>query len=269
MAEARLDEFLGGPVSNYGTDRDRPDLLGVSRLSPHLHFGEISPGRIWREALRRAGDGDQEVGREAFLRQLVWREFSYHLMRHQPDIQRIPMRSEFGGFPWRVVGADLRAWRAGRTGYPFVDAGMRELRRTGWMHNRLRMVVASFLTKHLMIDWRVGASWFLDNLVDADLANNSANWQWVAGCGADAAPYFRIFNPVLQGAKFDPEGRYVRRWVPELTRLPDRYIHAPWTTPAEALKAADVALGSDYPNPIVEHAAARRRALDARASLKG
>jgi deoxyribodipyrimidine photo-lyase len=200
------------------------------------------------------------------LRELGWREFCRHLLFHFPDLPVRPWRAEFEGFPWRSDAAALRAWQRGKTGYPIVDAGLRELWTTGWMHNRVRMIVASFLTKHLLIDWRAGEAWFWDTLVDADLANNAANWQWVAGCGADAAPFFRIFNPVLQGERFDPEGAYVRRWVPELARLPAPDIHRPWSS--DRLAEAGLLLGKTYPEPIVDHAAARRRALDAYARAK-
>jgi deoxyribodipyrimidine photo-lyase len=212
-----------------------------------------------------AAGGEQA---QPFLRQLLWREFSQHLLWHRPEMPERPLRPAYAAFPWQPDNALLRAWQRGRTGIPFIDAGMRQLWRTGWMHNRVRMVAASFLVKHLLQPWHDGARWFWDVLVDADLANNSASWQWVAGCGIDATPWFRIFNPVAQGEKFDPAGRYVRRFVPELARLPDRFIHRPWEAPAAVLDEAGVRLGETYPPPLVEHAAARQRALDALASLK-
>jgi deoxyribodipyrimidine photo-lyase len=246
----QMKAFLDRAIESYSTDRDRPDHRGTSRLSPHLHFGEIGVRRIWH-AVRRHGAAD-----DPYLRQIAWREFSYHLLFHYPNTPREALRPAFRRFPWRVDAAGLRAWTRGMTGYPMVDAGMRELWHTGWMHNRVRMLAASFLVKHLMIPWQEGAAWFWDTLVDADLANNTMGWQWSAGCGADAAPYFRIFNPVTQGEKFDPHGHYVRRWVPELARVPDKWIHKPWEAPA-ALRP------ENYPRPIVEHDAARKRALAA------
>lgn len=243
-------------ASAYGENRDRPDIEGTTRLSPHLYFGEISP-RMVLHALRPIKDA------EPLVRQLYWREFSYHLLVENPDMPSSPLRTEFTHFPWVEDDELLRCWQRGRTGYPIVDAGMRQLWRTGWMHNRVRMVVASFLVKHLLIPWQDGADWFLDTLVDADLANNSAGWQWVAGCGTDASPYFRIFNPITQGKKFDPEGDYVRRYVPELSRLPRKFIHEPWTASREELARFGVELGKDYPQPVVEHKEARQRALDA------
>ena len=205
---------------------------------------------------------------QAFLRELGWREFSAHLLYHWPELPEQPLRAQFRDFPWASDAAGLRAWQQGRTGYPIVDAGLRELWHSGWMHNRVRMIVASFLVKDLLLPWQEGAAWFHDTLVDADLASNAASWQWVAGCGADAAPYFRIFNPVLQGKKFDPEGAYVRRWVPELAGLPLRHLHEPWKAPAEVLAEAGVRLGRDYPDPLVDHAEARDRALKAFAAIK-
>lgn len=255
-AHAQLRSFARGAVSRYGADRDRPDCAGTSRLSPHLHFGEISPRQIW-QALSDAR------GAESYLRQLAWREFSYHLLNEQPQTASKPFNLQFRNFPWRANARRLQAWQQGRTGYPFVDAGMRELWTTGWMHNRVRMVVASFLVKHLLLPWQEGARWFMDTLVDADVANNTMGWQWVAGCGMDAAPYFRVFNPVLQGEKFDPEGEYVRRWVPELRAIPSQWIHQPWNAPPPVLATAGVTLGKSYPRPIVDHAQARAKALDA------
>ncbi len=264
-AERALESFLDRGLADYAASRDRPDLAGTSRLSPHLHFGEMSPRRLWHAGVARGGDS---AGTHRFLTELGWREFSYHLLHHFPTLPIEPMQPAFSRFPWSADPRLLRAWQRGRTGYPIVDAGMRELWSSGWMHNRVRMIVASFLVKDLMISWQEGAAWFWDTLVDADLANNAASWQWVAGSGADAAPYFRIFNPVLQGEKFDPDGAYVRRWVPELAKLPKPLIHRPWTADAATLAAAGVRLGIDYPQPIVDHAFARKRALAAFAALK-
>ena len=257
-AQARLGAFVETALGGYAGLRDRPDIEATSRLSAHLHFGEISPRQCFH-----AGAASPK-----FLAELGWREFAHHLLFQLPDLPETALRAEFRDFPWREDAAKLRAWQKGATGYPIVDAGMRELWRTGWMHNRVRMIVASFLVKHLLIPWQAGQAWFWDTLVDADLANNSASWQWVAGCGADAAPYFRIFNPMLQGAKFDPEGVYVRRYVPELAALPNAHIHAPWEAPADVLSRAGVKLGTTYPNPIVDHGEARARALAAFQSLK-
>ena len=258
-ARERLDAFLAEGVARYHADRDLPGAAGTSRLSPHLHFGEIGPRQI-AAALEPPGRGR---GPSAFLRELGWREFSHHLLYHHPEMTDTNLRREFDRMPWQDDPDALRRWQRGRTGYPLVDAGMRELWTTGWMHNRVRMVTASFLTKHLLLDWRLGEAWFRDTLVDADRANNSAGWQWVAGCGADAAPYFRVFNPVAQSRRFDPGARYLRQWLPELGRLPNGLLHAPWEAPAAVLDAAGVRLGADYPHPMVDHAAARERALEA------
>ena len=211
---------------------------------------------------------ERQRGAEAYIRELYWREFSYHLLFHWPALPKEPFRPEFARFPWKANAARLKAWQRGRTGYPIVDAGMRQLWATGWMHNRVRMVAASFLTKHLLIDWQTGEAWFWDTLVDADLANNAASWQWVAGSGADAAPYFRVFNPMLQGEKFDAQGDYVRRWVPELANMPAEHIHAPWEAPDDVLRKAGVTLGETYPLPIVEHDKARKAALAAYDAVK-
>ena len=255
----RLESFARERVAGYASDRNRPDVDGSSRLSPHLHWGEISPVRVFHR-IRAAGAGK---GGEVFLSEMGWREFAHHLLYHFPDTVDQPLRPEFRSFPWREDAGMLRAWQQGRTGYPIVDAGMRQLWQTGWMHNRVRMVVASFLVKHLLQSWQAGAAWFWDTLVDADQANNTLGWQWTAGCGADAAPYFRVFNPMLQGDRFDPDGAYVRRWVPELSRLPADWLQRPWEAPESVLRQAGVALGRDYPSPLVDHAAARARALDA------
>jgi deoxyribodipyrimidine photo-lyase len=240
-AQAHLKRFLSQALAEYPAERDRPHAHGTSRLSPHLHFGEISPAAVWRAVEQSSSDNPSEC--EAYLRQLAWREFAHHLLYHYPESAERALRPEFARFPWRARRDWMEAWKRGKTGYPLVDAGMRELWHTGWMHNRVRMVVASFLVKHLLISWQEGAAWFWDTLVDADLANNTLGWQWVAGCGADAAPYFRIFNPSLQAEKFDPTADYIRRWVPEVD-------------------------SAAYPKPIVEHGEARRRALNALASIR-
>lgn len=267
-AQAALSAFLTHGLADYADGRDRPAQPATSRLSPHLHFGEISPWRAVAAARRAADDGRvSAVQAETFVKEIAWREFSAHLLHHFPYVAERAFRPEYDAMPWRDDAAGFAAWTRGRTGYPLVDASMRQLWASGWMHNRVRMIAASFLVKDLMIDWRRGEAWFWDTLVDADLASNVQNWQWVAGSGADAAPYFRIFNPAAQGQKFDPEGRYVRRWVPELARLPDRWLHAPWTAPDAVLRDAGVRLGHDYPRPIVDHAQARERALSALKSV--
>ncbi len=258
-ARQRLQAFLAGPAEQYDQERDRPGIEATSRLSPHLHFGEIGPRQVAAEATTLP----PSPGRDAYLRELGWREFSHHLLSHNPDLGTRNLRPEFDRMPWRDAPGDLRRWRRGQTGYPIVDAGMRELWTTGWMHNRVRMLVASFLTKHLLIHWRHGADWFWDTLVDADWANNSCGWQWTAGSGADAAPYFRIFNPVAQSRRFDAACVYLRRWVPELRRLPDHAVHAPWLATRPTLIAAGVRLGETYPLPMIDHDAARQRALHA------
>lgn len=258
-ARKMLDKFLKSPVLEYTDERDRPDHNGISHLSPYLHFGEISPRIIWHAALKKYDFAEVEP----YLRQLGWREFAHHLLFHFPKTPSFPLRQDFAKFPWKDDPAGLKAWHKGKTGYPIVDAGMRQLWTTGWMHNRVRMIVGSFLVKDLLINWLEGARWFWDTLVDADLANNTLGWQWVGGCGADAAPYFRIFNPITQGEKFDPEGEYVRHWVPELAALPNEWIHQPWEAPADVLRAAGIILGKDYPHPIVDHKKARMRALAA------
>ncbi|HRF09590.1 MAG TPA: deoxyribodipyrimidine photo-lyase [Xanthobacteraceae bacterium] len=261
-AQERLRDFTAGALDGYAQNRDRPDTDGTSRLSPYLAHGEISPQQISDALPENAQDS------EKYRAELGWREFSYHLLHHFPKLPQENFQRRFDAFPWRDDEKALRRWQHGQTGYPIVDAGMRQLWRTGWMHNRVRMVCASFLIKHLLLDWRLGENWFWDTLVDADAANNAASWQWVAGSGADAAPYFRIFNPVLQGEKFDPEGSYVRNWIPEIAGLPDKYIHQPWTASPLELAAANVRLGNTYPEPIVDHAKARERALAAFKSLR-
>ena len=267
-AQARLRSFFADALAGYGENRDLPGTVTTSRLSPHLAHGEITPYQIW-DALKQEASSAPGGDIEKFRKEIAWREFCHHLLFHNPDLATKNYNSDFDAFPWRPDKALLAAWQRGRTGYPIVDAGMRELWQTGWMHNRVRMVVASFLTKHLLQDWRQGEAWFWDTLVDADPASNPANWQWVAGSGADAAPYFRIFNPVLQGEKFDPDGAYVRRFVPELAKLPDRFIHKPWQAPETALSRAGVKLGETYPVPAVDHGRARERALAAHKEMKG
>jgi len=264
-ARGRLSDFVDTKLASYADDRSNLDDDTTSRLSPHLHFGEISPNQVWH-AVRHAAEGRRgkiRKGSEAFLRELGWREFSYHLLHRLPDMPTKPLRPEFARFPWRSDKNALQAWQRGETGYPIVDAAMRQLWQSGWMPNRARMIVASFLVKHLLLPWQDGAAWFWDTLVDADLANNAASWQWVAGCGTDAAPYFRVFNPVLQGQKFDSDGDYVRTFVPELAKLPAPAIHAPWDAPDLLLAQSGVALGRTYPTSIVDHGAARARALEA------
>ncbi len=251
-AREALAGFARDGQAHYAARRDALARDGTSRLSPYLHTGELSPFQVWHA-----------VAAEPYRRQLAWREFAHHLLVHFPRTPAEPLRPDYGRFPWRDDPAAQRAWERGRTGYPIVDAAMRQLWCTGWMHNRARMIVASFLVKDLLIPWQAGARWFWDTLVDADLANNTLGWQWAAGCGADAAPYFRIFNPVRQGETFDPQGAYVRAHLPELARLPDRWVHRPWEAPPALLAAAGVVLGRDYPAPIVDHAAARLRALQA------
>ncbi|HEY5913527.1 MAG TPA: deoxyribodipyrimidine photo-lyase [Verrucomicrobiae bacterium] len=270
-AARRLKVFLAKAFADYSEQRNRPDVAGTSRLSPHLHFGEISPRQVWHGLRRMAAKRGlpEAVWRGSqFLAEVGWREFAHHLLYHFPHTPAEPLRAEFKRFAWRKDAARLKAWREGRTGYPIVDAGMRELWTTGWMHNRVRMVVASFLAKDLLTDWQEGARWFWDTLVDADLAQNTLGWQWTAGCGADAAPYFRVFNPVSQGEKFDPHGGYVRKWCPELARLPDEWVRKPWQAPPEILSRAGLRLNRDYPEPIVSHAIAREVALEAFSRIK-
>lgn len=260
-AKARLAHFIDGALVRYVDGRDRPAEENTSRLSPHLHWGEISPRQVWHAMQTAKQSRGAEGSADKFLSEIGWREFSYHLLYHFPTLPERNFRPAFDAFDWDDNAAAFRAWSKGETGYPIVDAGMRQLWATGTMHNRVRMVAASFLIKHLMIRWQRGAAWFWDTLVDADLASNSASWQWVAGSGADAAPYFRVFNPVLQGEKFDPVGIYVRRWVPELAACDTRFVHRPWEAPnARALA---------YPPPIVEHDRARARALAAFAKISG
>ena len=263
-AQERLEEFLKGRLAGYANNRDCPDRDGTSGLSPHLRFGEISPRQVWQAAHFAAAERPSLAGdADKFLSELGWREFCRHLLFDVPNLATRNLQPSFDAFPWRQDEAALKAWQRGQTGYPIVDAGMRQLWHSGVMHNRVRMVVASFLVKHLLIDWREGEKWFWDTLVDADAGNNPANWQWVAGCGADAAPYFRVFNPVLQGEKFDPDGAYVRRWVPELVQLPNKFVHQPWEAAPLELASAGITLGRTYPHPIIDHRKGRERALKA------
>jgi deoxyribodipyrimidine photo-lyase len=262
-AQVVLARFLEQALVRYDRDRDRPAVLGTSRLSPYLHWGEISVREVWQAVGDVAGRGRDNRLRacaQVYRRELGWREFGYHLLVHFPRTPDKPLRPEFEKFPWRRPPNTLRAWQRGRTGYPIVDAGMHELWRTGWMHNRVRMIVASFLVKDLLLPWQQGAKWFWDTLVDADLANNTLGWQWSAGCGADAAPYFRVFNPASQGRKFDPDGDYVRKWIPSLRSMPSEHIHD--------LQKAERDRAEGYPDPIVDHAAARKRALTAFAAIR-
>jgi deoxyribodipyrimidine photo-lyase len=262
-AHARLQCFVDDAARDYKTGRDRPDRQGTSRLSPHLHFGEIGPRQL------QAQLGVQDVNAEAYARELGWREFAIHLMYHFPQTTEQSMDVRFERFAWRVDATALkRAWQRGRTGIPLVDAGMRELWHTGFMHNRVRMVVASFLTKNLLVHWLEGARWFWDTLVDADLANNTLGWQWTAGCGADAAPFFRVFNPTLQAERFDPDSAYLRKWLPELARMPEKWIAKPWQAPVAVLRQAGVELGATYPHPIVDLGTSREAALGAYAAMK-
>ena len=270
-AEKQLKSFLNAGLFNYASGRDRPDENNTSRLSPHLHFGEISPRQAFYAA-RQIAETNTTAGItkqvDKFISEILWREFSYHLLFAHPDLADAPLNKAYLNFPWEEDARLLKAWQKGQTGIPLVDAGMRQLWQTGWMHNRVRMVVASLLIKNMLQPWQQGASWFWDTLVDADMASNSASWQWVAGSGADAAPYYRIFNPVLQGLKFDPKGDYVRRFVPELAGLPAELIHAPWEASPIDLKDANVVLGKTYPKPVIDLKASRNRALEAHKRIK-
>jgi deoxyribodipyrimidine photo-lyase len=263
----QLKQF-GKHVANYPTGRDRPDHADTSRQSPHLHFGEIGPRQIVAMLRHSASGAAQSRGTDSYLRQIGWREFAHHLLFHFPATTTAPLNERFAKQKWRQSRVDLQAWQRGATGIPLVDAGMRELWHTGWMHNRIRMIVASVLTKNLQIHWLQGAQWFWDTLVDANLANNTLGWQWVAGCGADAAPYYRIFNPVLQAKRFDPQRRYIRQWLPEIARLPDRWIHQPWAAPEAVLQSAGIHLGVTYPVPVVDLGESRKRALQVYEQLR-
>lgn len=264
-AQHRLQEFVEEDMEGYQEGRNFPAMQNVSRLSPHLHFGEISPNQAWQAARQQSDSADCQH----FQRELGWREFSHSLLYNFPDLPNKNLQAKFDYFPWTDNTQHLQSWQTGQTGHPLIDAGMRELWQTGYMHNRIRMVVGSFLVKNLLLDWRHGERWFWDCLLDADLANNSASWQWIAGCGADAAPYFRVFNPVLQGKKFDPYGEYTRRFVPELKNLPDKYLFNPWEAPAEVLTEAGIVLGENYPQPIVDLKLSRLQALEAYQAMKG
>ncbi len=262
-AQARLAGFMADRIDGYDAGRNTPGEDRTSMLSPHLHWGELSPAQVWHAA-REAGQG---VGLQTFLSELLWHEFSANVIWHNPHLPDAPQRRDFSALPWRQDADGLRAWQAGQTGIPIVDAGMRQLWHTGWMHNRVRMIAASFLVKHLLIAWQEGERWFWDTLVDGDLAVNAQSWQWIAGSGIDSSPFFRVFNPVTQGVKFDADGAYVRRWVPELAGLPDKYLHAPWTAPGLMLRQAGVVLGRDYPEPVISLEAGRDRALAAFRSM--
>jgi len=268
-AENGLGRFAATALSSYAEDRDRLDGEALSRLSAHLHFGEISPRQIWERVEKTYLErGDSAAKGDAYLRQLGWREFAYHQLYHFPHTTDQPLRSEFESFAWEHDDESLRAWQRGETGVPIIDAAMRHLSYEGWLPNRVRMVVASYLTKNLLISWREGAAWFWDKLIDADLANNTFGWQWTAGCGADAAPYFRIFNPVIQSAKFDPQGEYIHRWIPALRQVPMPWLGKPWDAPHAILKQAGVCLGKTYPVPLIDLAFSRQRALASYAKMR-
>jgi deoxyribodipyrimidine photo-lyase len=264
----QLQHFIHKPVDNYSEQRDRPAILGTSSLSPHLHFGEISPRQIVTATLMAELSGAARQSADVFIKEVGWREFAYHLLYHFPHTTEQPLDARFNYFPWQENKKLLKAWQRGNTGVPLVDAGMRELWHMGWMHNRVRMIVASFLTKNLRMHWLHGARWFWDTLVDADLASNTLGWQWTAGCGADAAPYFRVFNPVLQSERFDPDATYIRKWVPEIAALSNKWIVSPWTAPEAELTRAGITLGKQYPLPVVDLASSREAALEAYSTIK-
>ena len=266
-AHQQLERTVNEVTQSYATRRNNPSVDGTSRLSPYLAWGLISPRQICQKVLQADNEGSHR-GENKFLVEIGWREFSYHLLYHYPSIPDQPLRPKYAAFPWLEDQENLKRWQFGNTGYPMVDAGMRQLYETGWMHNRVRMVVASFLVKHLLISWTEGARWFWDALVDADLASNTQGWQWAAGCGADAAPYFRIFNPITQGEKFDARGAYAKRWIPSLENLPSKWMFRPWEAPSTLLEESEVSLGQNYPFPCVDHGEGRARALAALASLK-
>lgn len=263
QAQKLLKSFVKQAVEDYEDDRNIPSIEGTSFMSPYLHFGNISPRQIWQAVKKKNANKTEQ-----FLKEVVWRDFAVNLIYHFPYTDKEPLRDAFKKFPWRKSKKHLKAWQQGMTGFPIVDAGMRQLYHIGWMHNRVRMIVASFLVKDLQIKWQEGARWFWDTLVDADLASNSMGWQWAAGSGADAAPYFRVFNPMLQGSRFDPDGKYIREWIPELSDLPNKWIHEPWEAPADELKKAGIVLGETYPEPLVDHAHAKRKALAAYETIK-
>lgn len=261
-AQQQLERFIEEDLEGYDELRDRPDLDRTSRLSPRLHHGELSPRQVWHAVTEHAGAGRRSDAVTTYLKEIAWREFAYHLLWHYPEFPDENQKEKFDDFRWQDDEEGLERWKRGQTGYPIVDAGMRQLWAIGWMHNRVRMIVASFLCKDLLVHWREGARWFWDTLVDADLANNTMGWQWSAGPGPDAQPFFRIFNPVSQSERHDPEGTYIRRWIPELRDLPTKHLHAPWKAPREVLRDAGVTLGGSYPEPIVDHSDARDRALE-------
>ncbi|WP_112182413.1 cryptochrome/photolyase family protein [Paraliobacillus zengyii] len=272
-AYTKWKDFLLDAIEQYDDQRDIPSKEGVSKLSPHLAWGEISPRSIWYQSKEKLDmvskeEGDRYKQIESYLRQVVWRDFAYHQLVSYPYVINQPLKDEFKAFPWLKNTEALDRWKSGMTGYPLIDAGMRELWETGWMHNRIRMITASFLVKHLLIHWLEGAAWFRDTLIDHDLANNTMGWQWVAGSGYDASPYFRVFNPILQGEKFDKDGEYVRKWIPEIADLPNKYIFSPWTAPEKVLTQLGIKLGQTYPEHIVDHKAARERALVAYYEMK-
>ncbi len=259
-AKLKLKKFINKKLYNYSTGRDRPDTDFTSKISPHLHFGEISPLRIFTEVMK---SNIEEKNKTKYLSEIGWRDFSYNLLFYYPEMTELPIQSKFEKFPWQRDKKNLITWKKGKTGIPIVDAGMKELYEIGWMHNRVRMIVGSFLTKNLLLHWKEGERWFFDTLVDADIGSNSAGWQWIAGSGADASPYFRIFNPILQGKKFDPKGEYVRQFIPSLDKIPEKFIHSPWEMTVEEQEKYNFVLGRDYPKPIVDLSYTRRRALDA------
>jgi deoxyribodipyrimidine photo-lyase len=267
-AQKRLHTLTDDKLGAYPKRRDQPETEGTSRLSPHLHWGEIGPRKVFRAVETAGHRHHQHSQAEKFLTELGWRDFNHLILAERPDVPTKNFKAAFDDFPWRKDKRAFAAWSKGLTGYPMVDAGMRELWATGYMENRVRMIAASFLIKHLLLDWRDGEAWFWDTLLDADLANNVMNWQWVAGSGADASPFFRIFNPIAQGEKFDPDGAYVRRWIPALKHLPAQYVHAPWTASEDVLRQAGIKLGDDYPKPMVDHDEARQRALAALRSMR-
>ena len=259
-AKLKLKKFINNKLYNYSTGRDRPDTDFTSKMSPHLHFGEISPKTIFTKVINSSIDDDNK---KKFLSEIGWRDFSYNLLFHYPEMTELPIQSKFIKFPWLKDRKSLMTWKKGKTGIPIVDAGMKELYQMGWMHNRVRMIVGSFLTKNLLLHWKEGERWFNDTLVDADIGSNSAGWQWISGSGADASPYFRIFNPILQGKKFDPKGDYVKKFLPSLKKIPEKFIHSPWDMTIEQQQKYNFILGRDYPKPIVDLTYTRKRALDA------